>query len=761
MGENRESLVLNVSRITFADTTVPVTKVRLPTPEAFTEVQTAIQTTHLLRRIDDISAVAIPLVENAPLVAGTAESLVLRENLNAVAALARNSLMDYLHSLGRSITWARPLSFLADKRNDLLFEPNPSHSSTLPVSVLPLYKLDFKRFEFSPGCPFVGIAATVRLNRSIVPNCSELLSQGFDIRGLYVGTRVTSKDPRVAAEFQTIGRVARVDGANLGLEDTRGSQNEIAATEATLDASPEAMRRVLQFLLGAKAEGILSKLRQREGNFHEGPVKLQTLTATMKFIQSRKLNLLPGIPFYIDTFATELPALLTAPKATYVFDPGSRQTNAWHDGGLKIFGPYTRQTFTPSNPRICIICQKSKRGSVDEFVQKFLTGIPATGPKEAPFAAGLRGKYRLEGVSTQFFTAETDTAESYHDAFAAAIAQSTAHGFRWDLALIQIEESFRSLPVTLNPYYAGKAFFLTQQVPVQDFRIETASTADEQLQYSLNNMALATYAKMGGIPWLLKASPTVAHELVIGLGSAQFKNSRFGSGRRMVGITTVFSSDGNYRVSSISRVADIDGYAAALLTSLRATVSRIKADMNWQSRDHVRLIFHAFKPFKNIEAQAIKELMVELGDFDIEYAFLHVVQNQPLILFDKSQQGAGKGTRKKGVYAPIRGSFMHLSPSETLLALVGPSEVRRPEHGMPSPLLLRLHGDSTFTDMTYLTRQLFQFSCHSWRSFFPGELPVTIKYSDLIALLLGNLAGIPAWNPDAMLGRLANTRWFL
>jgi hypothetical protein len=761
MGQNRAALVLNVARITFADTSVPVTKVHLPTPEAFSEVQTTIRGTHLLRRIDDSNAVAIPLVENAPLVAGTAASLVLRENLTAVAALARNSLMDYLHSLGRSITWARPLGFLADKRNDLLFEASRSLAAPLPVSVLPLYKLDFKRLEFSTDSPFVGIAATVRLSRSIVPSCGELLSRGFDLRGLYVGAHVASRDSRVTAEFQTIGRVVRVDGANLILDDTRGDQKEIAVMGASLDASPEAMRRVLEFVLGAKAEGILSQLRQREGSFHEGPAKLRTLTATMKFIQSRKLNILPGIPFQIEAFATELPALQTAPKPTYVFDPGSRQTNSWHDGGLKTFGPYTRQTFTPSKPRICIICQKSKRGRVDEFVQKFLTGIPSTGSKEAPFAAGLCGKYRLEGVSTHFFSAESDAAEGYRDAFTAAVAQSTAEGFRWDLALIQIEESFRSLPVTANPYFIGKAFFLTQQVPVQDFRIETASTEDDQLQYSLNNMALATYAKMGGIPWLLKASPTVAHELVFGLGSAQFKTSRFGSGRRMVGITTVFSSDGNYRVSSLSRVADIDGYADALLTSLRATVSRIKTDMNWQPRDHVRLIFHAFKPFKNIEAQAIKKLMAELGDFDIEYAFLHVVQDQPLILFDQTQQGAGKGARKKGVYAPVRGSFMHLSPSETLLALVGPNEVRRPEHGMPSPLLLRLHDDSTFTDMTYLTRQLFQFSCHSWRSFFPGELPVTIKYSDLIAGLLGNLSGIPTWNPDAMLGRLANTRWFL
>jgi hypothetical protein len=761
MTDNLASRVLNVARITFPDVTISATTISLPTPEAFAAIEASTRGTHFIRRTTDDTAVAIPLVDNPPLLAGDSSPILLRENLNLIAALARNALTEYLSSIGRSITWARPLSFLADKRNDLLTGAGDDSSTVLPVAVLPVYKLDFRRFDFGSSDPFVGIAATVRLNRSIVPGCKELSSRGFDLAGLYVGTHAASRDPRITAEFRTMGRVKRVDGAKLILDDLRGGQDECPIDEALLDASPEAIRRVLEFALGRKAEGLLTRLRQKEGVFHEGPSKLTTLTTAIGFLQSRKLNLLPGVPFQVEPFVTKLPPLQTAIKPTYVYDPGSRQTNTWHDGGLKTFGPYTRQTFTPSRPKICVICQKSKRGRVEVFVQKFLKGIPAGGSNNAPFAAGLCGKYRLENVSTHFFSAEGDSANSYRDAFTAAIAVSTSEGFKWDLALVQVEESFRLLPVVANPYFIGKAFFLTQQVPVQDFRIETAATSDDQLQYSLNNMALATYSKMGGIPWLLKASPTVAHELVIGLGSAQFKNSRFGSGRRMVGITTVFSGDGNYRVSSLSHAADMNNYASALLTSLRATVSRIKVDMNWQARDHVRLVFHAFKPLKNIEAEAIKKLMAELGDFDIEYAFLHVVQDQPLILFDPTQLGAGKGPKKKGVYAPLRGSFMHLSPSETILALVGPSEVRRPEHGMPTPLLLRLHGDSTFSDMTYLTRQLFQFACHSWRSFFPGELPVTIKYSDLIAALLGNLSEIPTWNPEAMLGRLANTRWFL
>ena len=63
--------------------------------------------------------------------------------------------------------------------------------------------------------------------------------------------------------------------------------------------------------------------------------------------------------------------------------------------------------------------------------------------------------------------------------------------------------------------------------------------------------------------------------------------------------------------------------------------------------------------------------------------------------------------------------------------------------------------------MTYLTRQVNTFACHSWRSYFPSPLPVTILYSELIARLLGHLSTLPQWNPSQMLGRIGETRWFL
>ena len=80
---------------------------------------------------------------------------------------------------------------------------------------------------------------------------------------------------------------------------------------------------------------------------------------------------------------------------------------------------------------------------------------------------------------------------------------------------------------------------------------------------------------------------------------------------------------------------------------------------------------------------------------------------------------------------------------------------------MTKPVLIKLHDKSSFTDLDYLTQQIFTFSCISWRSFFPSSIPVTILYSNLIASLLGNLREIPGWDSDVINSKLKFSKWFL
>ena len=447
-----------------------------------------------------------------------------------------------------------------------------------------------------------------------------------------------------------------------------------------------------------------------------------------------------------------------------MFDPSGSKTDTWHDRGMDNFGPYSAPTFTPTRPRICVVCQRDHKGRIEQFVRKFLRGVTAPGSRRAPFAKGFVRKYAMEDATTDFFEANGASALAYQKAVYGAVSAQTERGFRYDLALVETEERFHDLRGATNPYLVTKAEFMSHQIPVQEFEIETTDIPDSRLQYVLNNMGLATYAKLGGVPWLVRAHLPIAHELVIGMGSAHIGDGRLGETERVVGITTVFSGDGNYCVSTLSRAVSFDGYGTELLNSLKGTIGRLSRSMNWQQKEHVRLVFHAFKPLKEAEEEAVKALIATLGDYDVDYAFLHVVEDHPLLLFDKAQKGEpaydGRGG-VKGVFAPTRGCFLRLSGHEVLITLTGARDVKRASDGMPRPILLRLGRLSTFNDMIYLTRQVNTFACHSWRSYFPSPLPVTILYSELIARLLGHLSTLPQWNPAQMFGRIGEGRWFL
>jgi hypothetical protein len=179
-------------------------------------------------------------------------------------------------------------------------------------------------------------------------------------------------------------------------------------------------------------------------------------------------------------------------------------------------------------------------------------------------------------------------------------------------------------------------------------------------------------------------------------------------------------------------------------------------------------VFHVYKPLKYIEIEAIKTLVkgILAEQHDVEFAFVDISRFHDFAVFDPAQTGSPyyteRGTSLKGVGVPTRGLFLQLDDRSALLQLTGTKEVKTNEQGLPRPLLLTLHPDSDFCDLTYLVRQVYSFSYLSWRSYFPAVEPVSIGYSRLIASALGNLKSLPTWNSAVLTaGPLRNRMWFL
>ena len=63
---------------------------------------------------------------------------------------------------------------------------------------------------------------------------------------------------------------------------------------------------------------------------------------------------------------------------------------------------------------------------------------------------------------------------------------------------------------------------MSQHVPVQEVTIETIRVPPPErgVPYALSAFALASHAKLGGIPFVINAAQSLAQELVIGIGSA-------------------------------------------------------------------------------------------------------------------------------------------------------------------------------------------------------------------------------------------------
>lgn len=780
--QNSPQNVLNVVPIVFENSEIEVGlfpfKSSAERDDALRQLRRDHRGLHVFRRDGTKSILTLPLTPGAVPLGESARTLRLGEDLGFCALLMREALLNFRSRRSQPTRGYHPMNFLGTGPKDNLLRkaleclPWARDSEVFDwLSIRSEYQLDIRVFELENRAPFLGMALGINSRWGIRPNANFLLQRNFPLLDLYVGTYAAEDDPRLQSRFRLQGRVSgeSEDAQTLALTDARDGLTSILAQEAYLDAGRRAVSQCMSFLFSNRAPKVQSAIERELANLHSGPGRIEKMRGLIQRLQGCDFELAPGVSVTIGELMSQKDSTLSrvqsAPRPVYVFDALGDQSDSWHERGLRQFGPYSSDTFTPNRPRVCVVCQSRKRGDVDVFLQRLLNGLPPQNRAQedkARFTKGLVKLYDLENVVPEVFEATDDSAKSYYRAACDAIA-AASEGEKWDLAVVQTEEQFHQRFGDDNPYLVTKAAFLMQGILTQEFEIETALLAPSQLANALNNIALASYAKLDGTPWVLQANRSITHELVIGLGSASIGQGRLGRRERIVGITTVFSNFGTYQLHNVSRAVTMDDFEEVLIDSLKRTINQVKRAHNWQEKESVRLIFHGFKPMKDEQVSAVKALMATLGNFNVSYAFLHVIQDHPYMLFDEAQRGVENynGSIKKGVLAPMRGQYLRMSGSEILLCLTGAREVLKAEHGIPRPILLRLHRDSTFRDLTYLARQVYSFASHSWRTFTPSSLPVTVDYSRMMAKLLGQLDTTSYWRPDVLIGRPGSRRWFL
>ena len=728
--------------------------------EHLRELRQEFSSTYVFRRDKD-TIIDIPIVHDREPLGNLREEIDLAQDRLLLPSLFSSALLS-LFSGQRQLLSDRPVSVLGNASNGMISHP------ALPSWIQKRTLFRFETRSIYAKRRILGVVCETRSKNLILGTCADLLSKGISLEGRYVQMEVPPHDSRLMMRRRLIGRVKAVQGDTLLLEDHAEGLESIAAKDAFLEGRRETLNNCVRQILGREADQVIAQAETFEAEFHSGPKRKEQIESALDFVRKKDLEVVPGAKVVIaETLSSAVagfPRIETIPKPVFVFDPSGSRKDDWAERGIKRNGPYDQRTFSPKQLNIVVICQAKYEGQVDRFVAKFLDGMPdvISGNNNARYADGFLRRYQLERPKLEFFTTRSSSTSDYQSASHDALSKAGAEGFKWDLALVQVEEEFKSLDDGSNPYFATKSTFLKRDVAVQSVLLETMAQPDNKLVFSLNHMSLATYAKLGGTPWLLASQQTVSHELVIGLGSHSVSASRIGAQERFVGITTVFSSDGNYLLTDRTAVVPFEEYSDALYETLKRAITIVRKQDNWRSTDKVRLVFHVFKPLKDREAEAVEKTVKELDLDNVTFAFIHIAQSHPYLIFDYNQRGIGYRDPRKGVLGPSRGLHVKLGDRESLVVFSGASELKQASDGMPRPCLLKLHRLSTFTDMTYLARQAFEFAGHSWRMLAPEPFPITIRYSDLIAERLSGLNSVKGWDVEAVkFGLIGKTLWFL
>lgn len=394
-------------------------------------------------------------------------------------------------------------------------------------------------------------------------------------------------------------------------------------------------------------------------------------------------------------------------------------------GGLGTYGPYDKNLFSGAT----IDCALLYHEQYVQAAQRMKDGL-VNGIERFP---GFFRLFRLGIANFDLIPVKSETPRGFDAAVTQAIKAN------YDLVYVIVAQSFGS-----NPVYASvKSRLLASGIPSQFVQTNRLQSPNSQLQWIIANIALSSYAKVGGTPWVISAPERP--EIVLGVSRALDRNRNV-----IVGFTTVFKHNGDYILThSKSPVTTWEEYEQGLETLVRDAVEEYTK--REQAPQTVVLHFHKRTGRKEVNAAT---RAIDSVKPTVQYAPLHLNSYSGYRLFDTSDI----------THVPYAGLQVRTSSRQSLLLVAGRSQSSgRASTGTPTILEVTMDKASNMSidEFPRLVEQVYSFSSVNWRGFNARSIPVTINYSYLIAQLLGQLESIETWNAIVTNGKLTDRAWFL
>ncbi|MEX2344757.1 MAG: Piwi domain-containing protein [Balneolaceae bacterium] len=283
-------------------------------------------------------------------------------------------------------------------------------------------------------------------------------------------------------------------------------------------------------------------------------------------------------------------------------------------------------------------------------------------------------------------------------------------------------------------YYRVKEELLKHNITSQV--IDRNSVTDSSFAYYLPNIAVALLAKLGGVPWTLERK--TRKELVIGVGAYSPNRRR----KTYLGSAFCFSNNGDFR--------GFDSFTADNHLMLAGSFQKAIRQFKEENKEVERVVIHYYKKMNREEAAMVKQALKELNmDIPVVILTIHKSKSKDLVLSD----------RAIGHRLPLSGTWMKSGFNQFLLCnntrfdetdekirsypfpvkvYFDIAEENKPEEGT-KPLLDQYLDDPEWVEE--LLEQVYQFSRLNWQTVSVKDLPVTVRYPEMVARKFPYFAG--------------------
>jgi len=290
---------------------------------------------------------------------GEIEEAKVRENLLLLAEAIQHKLRQWLLGNRKILRWFRPLICLGD-RDRLLATALREVGIQKPdkrIDVVAKWSFELRLLTSADPeqPPWLGLIADVGTSNVIDIPVSELMKQGFDPGGCYVGMPGEIDDISGFSRVRLLGRVTGVEDSVLVLDDVRddADSERVAAADVFLEPRRETLETVVQKLHPAVATNTLSKLRRIRAPYLSGDRKLEkirhmvtSLNQSLGKTSGKALSLTFGdglsvrFDALLDQSSPYFPRVIETSRPNMLFGPSGHDQHTQPDMGIQQYGPF-------------------------------------------------------------------------------------------------------------------------------------------------------------------------------------------------------------------------------------------------------------------------------------------------------------------------------------------------------------------------------------------------------------------------------------